>query len=92
MGVIMDQCKSMDAGCDAGYGFLARVPIDGSDEQASAAQRGGLALIEQGMDALKVAREALGMGRKSERSEQCAKHRLRGFTIWFLAWYHSLNI
>ena len=42
----MDQCKNMES--DVGYGFLARVPIDGSDEQASAAQRGALAPIEQG--------------------------------------------
>ena len=69
MGVIMDQRKDMES--DAGYGFLARVPIDGSDEQVSAAQRCALAPID---GCREVAREALGVGGKSERSERCAKH------------------
>ena len=56
MGVITDQCKNMES--DAGYVFLARVPIDGSDEQASATQRGALAPIEQRMDASSPPRSA----------------------------------
>ena len=53
----------------AGYGFLARVPIDGSDEQASAAQRGALAPIEQGMDASKSPAKCLAwVGRASNVS------------------------
>ena len=68
MGVIMDQCKNMES--DAGYGFLAMVPIDGSDEQASAAQGGALAPIEQGMDALKSPEKRLALvGRASEVSD-----------------------
>ena len=64
----MYQRKNMET--DVGYGFLARVPIDGSDDQASAAQRGALAPIEQGMDAAKSPEKRLAwVGRASEVSD-----------------------
>ena len=70
VGVIMDQCKNMES--DAGYWFLASVPIDGSDEQAAPApaQRGAWAPVEQGMDASKSPEKRLvWVGRASEVSD-----------------------
>ena len=68
MGVIMEQPKHMES--DAGYGFFARVPIDGSDEQALAAQSGALALIMQGMDATKLPKKHFAwVGRVSKVSD-----------------------
>ena len=64
----MDQCKNMES--DAGYGFLARVPIDGSNEQASAVQRGALVPIRQGTDASKLPEKSLAwVGRASKVSD-----------------------
>ena len=69
----MDQRKNMES--DAGYGFLARVPVDGSDEQELAVQRGALASraggwIEQGMDVTKLPKKRFAwVGRASEVSD-----------------------
>ena len=68
MNVIMGECKNMKS--DADYKFFARVPINGSDKQASAVQRGALTLIKQGMDASKSPEKCLAwVERASEVSD-----------------------